>query len=274
MNDVIVKTDLTIATIDGFEVAADLYRPSGEAPPLVIYIHGGGWQLGDKADGASERLEGLASHGVAVLSVNYRLAPKAAFPNPIHDVKAAVRWARANAASLDVDGDRIGIWGASAGAYLATMVGLSDRDTDLEGDVGGNQDQSSRVDAVVHWFGPSDLSANSRRSPVESFLLPPPFETAILGESEVEAPTAASWNASPLSRVHRAAPPFLIAHGDRDRITPIEQSRHLHDALVAAGADSTFTVLGGAGHEGREFDSTANLAQTAAFLRAHLTPRD
>ncbi|TYQ10533.1 UNVERIFIED_ORG: acetyl esterase/lipase [Gordonia westfalica J30] len=272
MNDVNVKADLAIGTVDGFSVAADLYRPSVDLPPLVIYVHGGGWQLGDKTDGASDRLVKLASYGVAVLSVNYRLAPAANYPNPIHDVKAAVRWARAHASTLDVGGDRIGVWGASAGAYLAAMVGLTDGDADLEGEVGGNLDQSSRVDAVVSWFGPSDLAANSRRSPVEAFLLPPPFETVLLGEGEIESPTAASWHASPLSRVHRAAPPFLIAHGDCDRITPLSESRRLHEALTTSGAVSTFTILGGAGHEGSEFDSDTNLAQTAAFFRAHLTP--
>ncbi|MET9199332.1 alpha/beta hydrolase [Gordonia sp. NPDC003585] len=270
MSDVHVRSDISIATVNGVEITADLHRPSAELPPVVVYLHGGGWQLGDKADGADDRLSRLASYGVAVLSVNYRLGQHGAFPNPIHDVKGAVRWLRANGDSLQVATERVGVWGASAGAYLATMVGLTAGDSALEGDVGGNLQESSRVDAVVHWFGPSDLAANTHRSAVESFLLPPPFEATLIGDAEVDTPTEVSWQASPLSRVAPSAPPFLISHGDRDRITPPAQSRLLHDSLVGVGAESTLVVLGGAGHEGAEFDSPGNLAITAGFLSAQL----
>ncbi|BAH53655.1 putative esterase [Rhodococcus opacus B4] len=270
MNDVQVQSNLRVAEVDGFEIAVDLYRPDIDNPPAVIYLHGGGWQLGDKKDGADDRLARLASYGVAVVSANYRLAPQGLYPNPIHDVKAVVRWLRAHGAELGVSTDRIGVWGASAGAYLATMVGLTPGDEELEGVVGDDLDQSSRVDAVVHWFGPSDLAANAGRSWIESHLLPPPFENALLGEDEVSAPSDISWNASPLSRVTSLAPPFLIAHGDRDRITLSAQSHALHDALVSTGARSTLLVLGGAGHEGPEFDQPDHLGITAAFLSAHL----
>lgn len=270
MNDVQVQSNLHVAEVDGFEISVDLYRPDIDNPPVVIYLHGGGWQLGDKKDGADERLARLASYGIAVVSANYRLAPQGSYPNPIHDVKAVVRWLRARGEELGVSTDRIGIWGASAGAYLATMVGLTPGDEDLEGNVGNDLDQSSRVDAVVHWFGPSDLASNAGRSWIESHILPPPFENALLGEPEVASPSEVSWNASPLSRVTALSPPFLIAHGDRDRITLSSQSHFLHDALVSTGARSTLLVLGGAGHEGPEFDQPDHLGITAAFLSAHL----
>ena len=270
MNDVHVQNHVRVAEVDGFEIAVDVYRPEVDNPPAVIYLHGGGWQLGDKADGGEQRLARLASHGIAVVSANYRLAPRGLYPRPIHDVKAVVRWVRAQGTELGVATDRIGVWGASAGAYLATMVGLTAGDDELEGTVGDHLDQSSRVDAVVHWFGPSDLAANAGRSWIESHLLPPPFEAALLGDDEVASPSDASWNASPLSRVTRSAPPFLIAHGDRDRITLSAQSHALHDALVSTGARSTLLVLGGAGHEGPEFDQPDHLGITAAFLTTHL----
>lgn len=272
MSDVRIRADLSIAQVDGFEITADLYRPDIDEPPVVIYVHGGGWQMGDKKDGAEERLSRLASHGVAVLSTNYRMAPVGLFPNPVHDIKAVVRWLRAHGSELGLSTERVGIWGASAGAYLAAITGLTAGDTELEGTVGEDLDQSSRVDAVVYWFGPSDLAASASRSWIEAALLPPPFETALLGEEEVAHPTQKSWDASPLSHVRADAPPFLIAHGDRDRITLHAQSKALHDALVSTGAQSKLLLLGGAGHEGPQFDEPENLAITAAFLSAHLRP--
>lgn len=272
MSDVQVRADLSIAHVEGFDITADLYRPDVDEPPVVIYIHGGGWQMGDKKDGADERLSRLASHGVAVLSTNYRLAEQGRFPNPVHDIKAVVRWLRAHGSELGLSTDRIGIWGASAGAYLATITGLTSGDAELEGTIGDDLDQSSRVDAVVSWFGPSDLAASASRSWIEAALLPPPFESALLGEDEVANPTQQSRDASPLSRVRADAPPFLIAHGDRDRITLHAQSQALHDALVSTGAHSRLLLVGGAGHEGPQFDEPENLSMTAAFLSTHLCP--
>lgn len=269
MNAVEVKTDIVYADPDGVALALDLYLPNDvENPPAVVYFHGGGWQLGDKSDSAPSRLAQLAANGIGVVSVNYRLAP-VTYPAPIHDAKAAVRWVRAHGSEFGLATDRVGAWGASAGAYLATMLGLTSDDPELEGQVGSDLDQSSSVDGVVHWFGPSNLVANSRRSWIEQQLLIPPFEVALLGTEQI-ADSAAVWTASPLSRISRQAPPFLICHGDHDRITPISESFHLHDALVRAGATSTMITIGGVGHEDPAFDRPDNIAMTAAFLRAVL----
>jgi acetyl esterase/lipase len=263
-------TDIEFARIGESGLSLDLYIPSDVAdPPTVLYFHGGGWQLGDKADGAQTRLVHLASHGIAVASANYRLAP-ATYPAPIHDAKAAVRWIRANGAEFGVSAERVAAWGASAGAYLATMLGLTAGDPDFEGDVGSELEQSSRIDAVVHWFGPSDLVANSRRSWIEKQLLIPPFEHALLGVDDIAEPADIARAASPLSYLTHTAPPFLISHGDKDRITPIGESASLHAALVGVGAQSTLLTVGGAGHEGPEFDRADHIAITAAFLRTHL----
>lgn len=270
VTDVQAHVDLEFAQLDGGPLTLDLYRPAGEAlVPVVVYLHGGGWQVGDKTDGAKERLAALAERDIAVASANYRLVDAAIYPAQVHDVKGAVRWLKEHGAQYNLATARVGVWGASAGAYLASMVGLTRDDADLEGTVGGNVHQSSAVDAVVHWFGQSDLWANSRRSWLESEILGAPFEGPLLGAEQLtDADLARS--ASPLYRVHAAAPPFLIAHGDSDRVTPVAQSAALHDALVRAGAESTMILLGGAGHEGAAFDRPDHLDMTASFLKRHL----
>lgn len=277
MYDVTVTEELTYARAEGQPLRADLHRPATtEPPPVVVYVHGGGFEVGSRADGAKERLTALAAHGLAVLSVDYRLAPAARFPAQLHDVKAAVRWIRARGGDLEVDADRVAILGASAGALLASLVGLTAGDADSDGDVGEHLDRSTAVRAVVAWFGVADLLATASRSPLEVAILPFDFEAALLGvESAAEVTGVAevadrARRASPLTWVSPDAPPFLIAHGDRDRVVPPAQSRMLHDALARAGADSSLLLLGGAGHEDPAFDAPTNLALTAAFLAAAL----
>lgn len=272
-NDIDITFDLTYAVCDKTTLTLDLYRPrSSTDTAVVVYLHGGGWQAGDKRDGALARLEPLARAGLAVASINYRLAPTATYPAPIHDAKAAVRWLRANGSRWGLAVERIGIWGASAGGYLAIMTGLTAADQDLEGELGEHLDQSSAVQAVVSWFAPSDPVANASRTWLEQILLESPSEKTLFGIDEITAGDERITVASPVHRAHASAPPFLLAHGDRDRIVGEQHSRLLHDALTRAGASSTLTVLGGAGHEDPAFDTPAHLQLTAAWLRAQLTP--
>ncbi|MEU0463826.1 alpha/beta hydrolase [Amycolatopsis sp. NPDC006131] len=271
MTEVSTTTDLEYARVGDTSLKLDLYRPERPEPvAVVLYLHGGGWQVGDKTDGAKERLAALASHGIAVASANYRFVAEAGYPAQVHDAKAAVRWLRAHGGEYGLRTDRIGAWGASAGAYLASMLGLTAGHEELEGEIGDDLGQSSAVQAVVHWFGQTDLLANSRRTWLEKEILNPPFEGPLLGLGDVGEDPARAREASPLYHVHAGAPPFLVVHGDRDRVTPAGESQALHDALVRAGAESTFVLLGGAGHEGAEFDRPDHLRLTAAFLAAHL----
>jgi acetyl esterase/lipase len=251
-------------------LALDLYHAPQADAPLVLYLHGGGWRHGDKADDGERRVAPLAALGVTVASVNYRLVPDAVFPDPLHDVKGAVRWLRAHGADLGVATERIGVWGASAGAYLGSLLALTNGDPEFEGTVGGNTDRSSAVQAAVHWFGQSDLLVSASRSEVEARLVPFAFEAGLLGVSAVSDVADRARRLSLLARVTPQAPPFLIAHGDRDRIIPPSESRALHEVLSRAGVDTRFELVGGAGHEGAEFDRPASLAVTAAWLRAVL----
>lgn len=246
----------------------DIYRPAqDQASPVVVYLHGGGWQQGDKSADA-ERCRLVAEHGVAVASANYRLVPEVTYPEPIRDARAAVAWLRKNGASLGLRTDRIGIWGASAGGYLASMAGLAGAVVGL--DDGEADPAISGVSAVVSWFAPSDIRSNSSRSWLEKLVLGAPLEAALFDVDDPAADPRAE-SASPRALAHAGAPPFLLAHGDRDRVVPHHESADLHDALSRAGASSTFLTLGGAGHEDARFNEPAHLAMTAAFLLQHLT---
>jgi acetyl esterase/lipase len=270
VTSVTVEKDHIYATIGDTVLGLDLYRAPMTAAPVVVHVHGGGWRSGDKADGAAERLAALAAYGVTVASVNYRLVPAASLPAQLHDVKGAVRWLRANAARLGIPSDHIGMWGASAGAYLASLLALTPHDDDLEGDVGGNLEYASDVHAVVHWFGQSDLLASGSRTAAEARLLPFAFEAGVLGVEHVADAGNRARTFGLLHRVSADAPPFLIAHGDRDHIVAPSESESLHAALSRAGADTTFLLVGGEGHEGPKFDQPAMLSMTAAWLRAKL----
>ena len=269
----VTKRDLCFAEVEGVELRLDLHLPAGPGPHLVVvYIHGGGWVTGDKAEGDGTRLIAMAAAGVAVASINYRLAPDAKHPAQVHDAKAAVRWLRANGAEHGLDTARVATWGASAGGYIATMLGLTVGDREFEGSVGAHLDQSSAIEAVVAWFSLGDMVASTRRSALEAAVLPPPFEAALLGQDSFEANDPVLLAANPVARITPAAPPFLIAHGDRDQVVPESQGRTLHDALVRGGGDSTFMALGGVGHEDAAFDRDPVIAMTAAWLRSRLMP--
>jgi acetyl esterase/lipase len=270
MSTVSVGQDHVFATVGDTVLALDLYRAPQVDAPLVVYVHGGGWRGGDKADGGGARLRPMAAHGVAVASVNYRLVPGATFPDQLHDLKGAVRWLRAHGTSLGVPTGRVGTWGASAGAYLGSLLALTGADAALEGTVGGNVEQSSTVRAVVHWFGQCDLVVAGSSNDVEARLLSFRFEADLLGVRDVGEVADHAADFSLLARVTPQAPPFLIAHGDRDHIVAPSAGAALHDALSRAGADTRFMLLGGAGHEGAEFDRPDTLAMTAAWLRAKL----
>jgi acetyl esterase/lipase len=270
MMNVQVEKNLVFAVHDGSDLNLDIYRPPHDDAPVAIYVHGGGWRSGDKADDGARRLASLSACGVTVVAVNYRLVPQARFPGQLHDLKAAVRWLRGNGPRLSLPTERIGIWGASAGAYLGSLLALTAGIDRFEGTVGGHSGQSSAVQAVVHWFGQSDLAASGSRTEVEARLLPFAFEAGLLGVADIADAAGRAQELSLLSWVSAGAPPFLIAHGDRDHVVLPSEGLALHHALIRAGAGSRFELLGGAGHEGAEFDQPASLALTAAWLRATL----
>lgn len=250
----------------------DIYLPNtGAGPfPVIIWIHGGGWQSGDKAT-AAPRAAALLPLGFAVIGLNYRLSSDADFPAQIHDCKGAIRAIRANAATYNLDPTRIGVWGSSAGGHLVALLGTSGDVAAAEGEVGGNLTFSSRVQAVADYFGPTDLlninldvttppgstlNHDAATSP-ESHLIgfdQPGEGIGVLraNQSNPSPPFPAKMAlitlANPITHVSPDDPIFYITHGTDDTTVPKAQSTKLANALAAAGVPHTYDMVAGAGH--------------------------
>jgi acetyl esterase/lipase len=232
---------------DGAPVLLDLLAPTQrprDRLPGVVWIHGGGWESGDKRGGFSETLGPmLAGAGYGVLSVNYRLSDAAHFPAQLHDVKAAVRWVRANADELGVDPDRIGVWGHSAGGHLAALVGTTGDLPELEG-ASGSAGVSSRVQAVIALSPATDFLEIPEGWP----FVEPRRATEKLVGGPLEERTELVRMANPIAHIRPDAPPFWIVHGEADGVVPVQQGIKLYDELVAAGVDAQLEVLPDADH--------------------------
>jgi acetyl esterase/lipase len=246
---------------DGHErQALDLYVPKSERPvPLVVWIHGGAWQGGNKEN---PPLMFLTAKGFALASINYRLSQHAVYPAQIHDCKAAIRYLRANAKAHNLDADRIGVSGASAGGHLAALLGTTAGVNELDGTLGKHAGVSSRVQAVFDLFGPTDLSMfgnlDAKSSPGR----------LVGGALKEKADVVKAAN--PIAFISKDDPPFLIIHGDKDKTVPINQSEVLHTALQKAGVPSTFIRVPDGGHGGAPFLAPEMIARIETFFRTHL----
>lgn len=268
--------DLAYATISETQ-NLDLYTPTtGSGPfPLVIMVHGGGFMFGDKADGAGlTGVDQLLAAGYAVASINYRLSGEAIYPAQIYDAKAAVRFLRANAAKYKLNPDKFGAWGASAGGNLVSLLGTTCGVTELEGDL-GNNDQSSCVQAVVDWFGPIDFlkmqeqfAGTSCSSTTNDASSP---ESKLVGAAIQTVPEKVALT-NPMNYITADDAPFLIQNGTADCNIPPVQNKNLADALSAViGADKvTYISLEGAGHGGSQFETEENLKLVIGFLDKYL----
>ena len=201
--------------------------------------------------------------GYAVASINYRFSQHAVFPAQIEDCKAAIRWLRANAAKYHLDPDHIGVWGASAGGHLVALLGTTGGVKDLEGQ-GGNLDQSSRVQCVVDWFGPTELTTMGEQGDK------PGSPVALLIGGPAPENKQKARKASPLTYVSKDAAPFLIMHGDKDNVVPLRQSELLAEALKKAGVEVTLQVVKGNGHGGPGFNSPESRKLIEDFFAKHL----
>ncbi len=256
----------------------DIYLPSsGSGPfPVIVAIHGGAFLMGDKADGQLAPMLAGLDRGYAVVSVNYRLSKEAKFPAQINDVKAAIRFLRANAGTYNLDPDKIAAWGGSAGGYLAAMLGTSSGVAGLEDMSQGNPDQSSAVQAVVDWFGPINFLqmdpqfTASGIGPANHNASDSP-ESQLLGSALTAVPELVA-QADPTTYITSDDPPFFIQHGTADGNVPTEQSVDFAAALtkVLGAGNVTLKLLEGAGHAGPEFTTAANVALVLDWLDSHL----
>ncbi len=257
----------------------DIYLPQeGNGPfPVIVSIHGGAFKGGDKVDGqVTPMLDGL-KRGYAVVSINYRLSGEAIFPAQIYDVKAAIRWIRANAKQYKFNPDQIAAWGGSAGGNLAALVGTSGNVKELEDLSMGNPSQSSRVQVVIDWFGPTDflkmdeqLKASGVKNP-QPHSIPDSPESELIGKNLTDAPELAQ-KANPETYITPDDPPFLIQHGRIDHLVPYQQSENLASKLVSViGKDKvTFEILENDDHGGPGFTTEQNINKAFTFLDHYL----
>jgi acetyl esterase/lipase len=251
--------DVVYSTPPGYRpLTRDLYHVAGKgAPkPAVLWLHGGGFSAGDPRMGTvlyrewDKVLAKLVARGYVAAAVAYRLDAEAKFPAQIEDVKAAIRWLRANAATYGIDPQRIAVWGESAGGYLATLAGTSCDVKELEGK-GGHPEQSSCVQAVVDWYGPADLFRMDSQQPADTPIkhnAPDSPESTLLGCELPKCSQSTIALANPLNYISAKSPPFLIMHGDADVAVPWRQSQELLDALTARGVSAQFVRVPGANH--------------------------
>jgi acetyl esterase/lipase len=226
----------------------DLYLPAaGSRWPLVVAIHGGAFRMGSKE---GEPAGAFVARGFAVAAINYRLSQHALFPAQIEDCKAAVRWLRANAARYGYDPERIASYGGSAGGHLAAMLGTTG---DVKAfDVGANPGVSSRVQAVVDFFGPTDfLQMDAHRLPAAKMAhdAADSPEAQLVGGPIRDNPDRVA-RANPITYVTRDDPPFFIVHGDADLLVPHHQSELLETALRRAGVRVRLVTIPGGPHGG------------------------
>ncbi len=242
----------------------DLYLPQHRrgALPVVVWIHPGGWQKGSKEFCPAVL---LVTKGYAVASINYRLSQDAVFPAQIEDCKAAIRWLRANAAQYGLDAAHIGVWGASAGAYLANLLGTTGGVKELEG-TRGNLQQSSRVQAVVDWFGPTDFTVPYKVDSEAASMV-----ALLIGRRDAKNPEKFR-RASPITYVAKDAAPFLIMHGAEDDVVPLAQSADFAAALQKAGVEAHLVIVPGNGHGGIGFGTSETWRSIEDFFAKHLGP--
>lgn len=269
--------DLAYASESPFQ-KLDIYLPNeGNGPfPVIISIHGGAFKFGDKADGQlTPMLEGL-KHGYAVVGVNYRLSGEALYPSQINDIKAAIRFLRANASNYKLNPEKFASWGGSAGGNLSAMAGTSGDVKELEDLSQGNAGASSRVQAVVDWFGPIDFlqmdpqfkASGKGRADHNEAGSP---ESMLLGEQITKVPERVQL-ANPTTYISADDPPFLIQHGTDDMMVPTQQSENFAAALqkVIGNEKVTIILLKGANHGGQPFDEASNLKTVFEFLDKNL----
>lgn len=263
--------DIEYAVVDGHSLKLDLYPTSTPAAevasaPLIVWVHGGAWRAGSKTDVPHARLTGL---GYAVASVDYRLSPVAKFPAQIHDIKGAIRYLRAKAELYGYDAKKFIIAGSSAGGHLAALVGVSNGVKELEGTVGGNADRESDVQAIVSYYGASNLMTILAQSKPVGLRMRPPALQLLLGGQPDDVPELAKL-ASPVAHVDAKDPPLLLIHGEADPQMPPEQSEELAEAYRKLKRPVTLELIPDAVHGGRQFFDEPRMAILEKFLSESL----
>lgn len=247
-------SDITYAQVDSWydhcrrDLKLDLIYPedmSDKRYPCIVWICGGAWMRIDKSAHLSY-LSTLAHQGFVVCSVEYRTSNEGCYPMQIEDVKAAIRYLKAHADRYRIDKEHFGAMGESAGGFLTCMAAL---DHDKDRDVGEYLEESSSIQAACPWYPPTNLSTFKYKDAEECAAS---MESLLLGYN-IMRNIKEAYNSSPVSKVTKDAPPFLIIHGINDQTVPFEQSEELYDKLIENGCDADLIALEGADHADLQF---------------------
>ena len=259
-----VIRDVEYARVGEHVLKLDLHRPIDKPrSPLIVWVHGGAWRSGSKSNMPLGR---IVDEGYAIASVDYRLSTDARFPGQIHDIKAAVRFLRAHGDQWRLASKKIVVAGDSAGAHLAALVGVSNGNKELEGEIGNDRSQSSEVQGIISFYGAANLTTILAQSTPHGLKVRVPALELLLGGQPTNVVDLARM-ASPVFHVDRTDPPLLLFHGDQDPQMPINQSHELHGAYRGVRAPVEFEVVHGAGHGGAQFYDVERLAVVKRFLR-------
>ncbi|MFM9960209.1 MAG: alpha/beta hydrolase fold domain-containing protein [Planctomycetaceae bacterium] len=257
----------------------DLYLPEKPAEhplPLIVHIHGGAWMAGNKFPCP---VVGMVGKGYAVASVEYRFSQKAKFPAQIQDCQAAIRWLRANSLEHNIDPNRVGVVGGSAGGHLSALVGTSGGKKAFA-PIGGNEEQPDRVQAVCDIFGPTNFGTvmqhaaddkNARN--IFKFNSPSDPYSQLIGVS-LEGNKEKTDAVSPVHYVSKDNPPMLILHGTHDALVPYAQSEEFAAALKEKGVEVWLQKLPGSGHGGGGFGKPPIINLMQNFFDKHLKGAD
>jgi acetyl esterase/lipase len=254
------------ATVEGKDLALDIYLPAGVAtPPLLVWVHGGAWRSGTKASVPMA----FVDNGLATASLDFRQSTDARFPAQVHDIKAAIRFLRAKAGEFGYRVDRIAIGGSSSGGHLAALVGVTNGNKELEGTVGTYLQQSSSVNAILDYYGASNLMTILSQSTPHGLSVREPALDLLIGGRPDKVGALAKL-ASPVNHVDKDDPPLLLIHGDQDPQMPINQAHELQGAYERLGLDVQFDVVHGGAHGGDLFFAPEHLNRALAFLRRNI----
>jgi acetyl esterase/lipase len=256
-------TDLVYATVDGKALGLDVHLPAGvDHPPLLVFVHGGAWTTGSKTQYPTF----LMQRGFAVASLDFRSSNDAPFPADVFDIKAGIRYLRAQAAMYGYRADRIAIVGASSGGHLAQLVGVTNGVAALEGTEGDYRTESSSIQAIVSYFGASDLTTILAQSTSVGLAVREPALKRLLGAAPDQVPDQAKL-ASPIFHVDGKAPPIMLLHGDQDTQMPLNQVYEMQWAYEQAGLHAEVLILHGVDHDAVPFFRDAPVERVVKFLK-------
>jgi acetyl esterase/lipase len=262
---VTLHRDIEFATVDSHSLKLDLYVPqTSSRPPMVVWIHGGGWRGGSKN---KTPLKNLTEHGFAVASISYRFTDRAIFPAQIYDCKGAIRWLRAHAEEYRYDASWLAVAGSSAGGHLALLLGTSGGVAELEGDVGGHLDQSSVVQAVIDYFGPSDFVLRAKTQPERAYTELSGSFALLGGVKSGAVDKQLEVTASPVHYVTPQDPPLLVFQGTADETVLPDQSERIVAAYREHGLQAELVLVEGAKHGGAVYFSGNNFDRAVEFLK-------